>query len=478
MTRMRRRAQMVKRRVPATRYPHNLEKSYTKQLVKLSTALSDMFLHEFDTNISAILKTSQNRSDAFRGDGISDAVQAVLNKVKALSFGLFNPRDKYSIASKHVKAINTTNKSQIGNQLRSQGIEPTQSEPWLSEFMDASIAENVSYIDSIADEFNAKTEQIIMRGLKSGQSLKDMRDELVAQVGTSKNKAEFIANDQTGTILGQMTAERHKKAGIPGFTWRDSGDAAVRPSHHARNGKVYSYDDPTAPIPGTDYRCRCTAGPEFDESVVKAATNERKQQELEDKATLKNAYSEVAQAAQKAPDNVKDLISSNITANSFEIVRDNNIAYAYRPSTKKIIINPSNKAIKYYNKQEILLHESGHLIDYAKYKSWENKSFTISTQIEKKVAKWDEINELFSHEKWANDDYFSDICSALTENRVKGNAGHAASYWNRKGSIEKEIFANLFAMLAMNKQESIAMVKKQFPMIYGSFIKMLEGELK
>ncbi|EAG8971827.1 phage head morphogenesis protein, partial [Listeria monocytogenes] len=54
----------------------------------------------------------------------------------------------------------------------------------------------------------------------------------------------------------------------------------------------------------------------------------------------------------------------------------------------------------------------------------------------------------------------------------------AASYWNRKGSIEKEIFANLFAMLAMNKQESIAMVKKQFPMIYGSFIKMLEGELK
>ncbi|EGP7244992.1 phage head morphogenesis protein, partial [Listeria monocytogenes] len=313
---------MVKRRVPATRYPHNLEKSYTKQLVKLSTALSDMFLHEFDTSISAILKTSQNRSDAFREDGISDAVQAVLNKVKALSFGLFNPRDKYSIASKHVKAINTTNKSQIGNQVRSQGIEPTQSEPWLSEFMDASIAENVSYIGSIADEFNAKTEQIILRGVKNGQSLKDMRDELVTQVGTSKNKAEFIANDQTGTIFGQMTAERHKKAGIPGFTWRDSGDAAVRPSHHARNGKVYSYDDPTAQIPGTDYRCRCTAGPEFDESVVKAATNERKQQELEDKATLKNAYSEVAQAAQKAPDNVKDLISSNITANSFEIVRD------------------------------------------------------------------------------------------------------------------------------------------------------------
>ncbi|EAA0329193.1 phage head morphogenesis protein [Listeria monocytogenes] len=469
---------MAKRRVPITRYPHNLEKSYKKQLVKLTTALSDMLLHEFDTNINVILKTSQNRADDLREDGISDAVQAVLNKVKALSFGLFNPSEKYSIASKHVRAINTTNKSQIGNQLRSQGIDPTQSEPWLREFMDASVAENVSYIGSISDDFNAKTEQIIMRGVKSGQSTKDMRDELVKQVGLSKNKAEFIANDQTGTIFGQMTAERHKKAGIPGFTWRDSGDAAVRPLHHERNGKIYSYDDPNAPIPGTDYRCRCTAGPEFDESVVKAATNERKQQEKEDKTTLKIAYDEVATAAQKAPETVKSLLSEHVTADSFEIARDVNVAYAYRPSSKKILINPQNKAMKYYNKQEVLLHESGHLIDFAKYKSWQNHSFKVATQIEKKVAKWDEIEELFNHERWADDDYFSDICSGLTGNKIKGNAGHAASYWKQKGSVEKEIFANLFAMLAMNKQESLNMVRKQFPMIYGSFINMIEGELK
>lgn len=469
---------MVKRRVPTTRYPHNLEKSYKKQLVKLTTALSDMLLHEFDTNISVILKTSQNRADGLREDGISDAVQAVLNKVKALSFGLFNPSEKYSIASKHVRAINTTNKSQIGNQLRSQGIDPTQSEPWLREFMDASVAENVSYIGSISDEFNAKTEQIIMRGVKSGQSAKDMRDELVKQVGTSKNKAEFIATDQTGTIFGQMTAERHKKAGIPGFVWRDSGDASVRPTHHARNGNIYSYDDPNAPIPGTEYRCRCTAGPEFDESVIKASTNKRKEQEAEDNATLKGAFKEVAKAAQEAPNNIKKLLSDNVTADSFEIARDVNIAYAYRPSSKKILINPQNKAMKYYNKQEILLHESGHLIDYEKYKSWKNNSFKVATQIEKKVAKWDEIENLFNHEKWADDDYFSDICSGLTGNKIKGNAGHAASYWKQKGSVEKEIFANLFAMLAMNKQESLDMVRKQFPMIYGSFINMLEGELK
>lgn len=384
MTHMRRRKRMAKKRVPVTRYPHNLEKSYKKQLVKLTTALSDMLLHEFDTNITVILKTSQNRADGLRGDGVSDAVQAVLNKVKALSFGLFNPSEKYSIASKHVRAVNTTSKAQIGNQLRSQGVDPTQSEPWLSEFMEASIAENVSYIGSISDDFNAKTEQIIMRGVKSGQSAKDMRDELVKQVGTSKNKAEFIATDQTGTIFGQMTAERHKKAGIPGFVWRDSGDASVRPAHHARNGNIYSYDDPSAPIPGTEYRCRCTAGPEFDESVIKASTNKRKEQEAEDNATLKVAFKEVAKAAQEAPNNIKELLSDNVTADSFEIARDVNIAYAYRPSSKKIIINPQNKAMKYYNKQEVLLHESGHLIDFAKYKSWENHRFKVATQIEKR----------------------------------------------------------------------------------------------
>ncbi|MBC2077671.1 minor capsid protein [Listeria booriae] len=462
------------KRMLITRYPHNVERAYAKNMLRLTQAIADIVLYEFDTNIAPEINSRNMRFDGYLVDSI---FQKSLDRIKALTLGIFTAKEKYSIASKFVRASNSTAKTQFVNQMEVAGVDPTKTEPWLNDYMDAAIAENVSYIGSIGDEYSAKTEQIILRGAKEGRSGQEIRDELVDQIGMSENKAKFIARDQVGSLFGDLTTTRHKKVGIPGFMWSDSGDNRVRPLHVEYNGKYFSYDDPNAPIPGKDYGCRCVAIPEFDESVINAAVDERKQQENEDKTTLKNAYSEVVSAAQKAPGHIEKLLSSHITEDSFEIARDNSIAYAYRPSTKKIIINPSDRSMKYYNQQEILLHESGHLLDYANFKSWENKSFQIATQIERKVANWEEISELFHQEKWASDDYFSDICSALTENKVKGYAGHAASYWKRKGSAEKEIFANLFAMLALDKQESMAMVKKQFPMVYGSFIKMIEGDL-
>lgn len=44
------------------------------------------------------------------------------------------------------------------------------------------------------------------------------------------------------------------------YIWRTRGDANVRPSHAANNGKVFSWDSPPATgHPGEDYGCRCIA---------------------------------------------------------------------------------------------------------------------------------------------------------------------------------------------------------------------------
>lgn len=44
------------------------------------------------------------------------------------------------------------------------------------------------------------------------------------------------------------------------YIWRTRGDANVRPSHAANNGKVFSWDSrPTTGHPGEDYGCRCIA---------------------------------------------------------------------------------------------------------------------------------------------------------------------------------------------------------------------------
>lgn len=269
--------QKIKKRVPKTRYPRNLENNYAKQLSKLVKEQADILLYEYDQNIAQYLNASKSRLDGFKHDGVSDAVQAVLDKVKAITFGLFNPQKKESVASKFVQAINTTNKTQVERQAKVGGLSVSEFEPWIDDFMQAKVKENVSYITTISEDFTAKTEQIILRGVTSGESASELRKQLVAQTDATQNRAKFIARDQTGTIFGQLTKERHVKADIPGFMWSDSADSRVRPTHRERNGKYYSYSDPNVVLPGTEYGCRCVAIPEFDESKFENSAQEAEQ---------------------------------------------------------------------------------------------------------------------------------------------------------------------------------------------------------
>ncbi|ECB9834405.1 phage head morphogenesis protein [Listeria monocytogenes] len=455
---------MAKRRVPKTRYPYNLEKSYSKQLLILIDEIASAVLYEFDISISKEIEQLKVRSDSLKKDGITDAIQKVINKAKALSLGIFNPAEKYSIASKHVRAINNTSKTQIGNQMRSQSVDPTQSEPWLKDFMETSIAENTSYITSIADDYISKTEQIILRSVKSGQSSLETRNELVKQIGISEEKAKFIARDQTGTIFGQMNEERHKRAGIPGFTWSDSGDNKVRKLHQHYNGQTYSYEDPNAPIPGTDYRCRCVAIPEFDLDKIQGTEDG------------KGFYDVARKAINRAPEEFKEVLKKHITEDSVVIDNKLNGIAAYNPASNKVKVNPYHKDFGAFNLREVMMHEYGHMIDIQELNVSNNNHFKIASQIDSKVANVEELSRLMNRELWFNNDSVSDIVGAMTRNKITGGVGHTNAYWNRPGAKEKELFADLFTLVMINDKAGLALVEKQFPMMYASFNKLLGGK--
>ncbi|WP_081415892.1 minor capsid protein [Peribacillus kribbensis] len=102
------------------------------------------------------------------------------------------------------------------------------------------------------------------QGVKNGTSPKEIRDELVKRTGMSEKRAKYM--DQTGSILSQMTAERHKAMGVSKFNWSTSNDEKVRDSHNKLEGQVFEYaNSPAVGLPGTDYNCRCTANPVFDD---------------------------------------------------------------------------------------------------------------------------------------------------------------------------------------------------------------------
>lgn len=90
----------------------------------------------------------------------------------------------------------------------------------------------------------------------------------------SKNKAKFLARQETSLLMTKFKETRYVDAGVEWYQWgcvSGSKNHPVRPWHKALEGKRFRWDDPPIttkagePIrrnnPGQDYNCRCFAKP-------------------------------------------------------------------------------------------------------------------------------------------------------------------------------------------------------------------------
>lgn len=256
------------KKVPVTLFPDAATVSYSRAMEKMINALGAETLKLFDKHVVPQLTTRQDAE--YTEDGILDGIKKMFHSLKNKASKIFTTTRSERVASSFVKNINRFNRHNIEQQMKVKGINLVANEPWLKDFMHTKITDNVGYIETIHKDYFERIEDIVRNGVKKGSSIKRMREELMEEVNISKNKAQFIAVDQAGSILGQMTAQRHQKLGIEKFEWYDSADERVRDSHRKLSGKVFSYDDPPTVngrkvLPGEDYRCRCVALPVFDD---------------------------------------------------------------------------------------------------------------------------------------------------------------------------------------------------------------------
>ncbi|MEY9979699.1 minor capsid protein [Lysinibacillus sp. RC79] len=263
----------MSKKVPITRFPDASAVAYSRAIRKMVLELGDETLNQFEKYVEPLLIESRQDSPEFVVDGILDNIKRMLEAIKNKADKVFVERKTHSASRKFVNSINRFNKHNIENQLAVKGIEPTQREPWLDSFLNNKIKDNVSFIKNIEDEYLSEIENVIRDGVKEGRTAKQIREQLVERVKVAESRAQFIAVDQTGSILGQMTAERHQQIGIDKFKWLTSHDERVRDSHKELSDKTFSYDDlPTVNgrevLPGEDYRCRCVAIPVFDDEEL------------------------------------------------------------------------------------------------------------------------------------------------------------------------------------------------------------------
>lgn len=218
----------------------------------------------------------------YTADSWSDVIEVSLAALRERwSSAVFN-RFAERMASKFVQAVNLQNQQQFQNQYKSFGINIYAGNQAVSDYLDATVKDNVRLIKSIPDQYLTQVESIVLGNMRAGMRPSAINKQLQDQFGVTERRARVISRDQTSKAANGLAKKRMQSAGFEYYEWITSEDERVRSRHRKISDKVtaygkgiYRWDDPPLsdkgePIsPGTDYSCRCIARPVL-ESEVKA----------------------------------------------------------------------------------------------------------------------------------------------------------------------------------------------------------------
>jgi uncharacterized protein with gpF-like domain len=137
----------------------------------------------------------------------------------------------------------------------------------MRDVLDATLADNVALIKSIASEYHTQVSGLVMRSVSAGRDLGFLTRELERRHGITRRRAALIARTQNNLATATMTRVRQTEAGITEAIWLHSAAGKEpRRSHVAQSGKKYNIQagfwDPDEKVwcwPGTLINCRCVS---------------------------------------------------------------------------------------------------------------------------------------------------------------------------------------------------------------------------
>jgi SPP1 gp7 family putative phage head morphogenesis protein len=127
----------------------------------------------------------------------------------------------------------------------------------VNESIESFVQRNVALIRDISDEARGRISDIVFRGFQARAPIEDVAREVRGAVDMSRRRAIRVAADQTQKLSAALDTERMQQAGLDRWEWLHSGKLHYRPQHLARNGHVYSFDDPPPDMPGQLPFCGC-----------------------------------------------------------------------------------------------------------------------------------------------------------------------------------------------------------------------------
>lgn len=125
------------------------------------------------------------------------------------------------------------------------------------------------YVRGWADQNILNLRTMVEQNAFAGRRAEALVQAIMDNYAVSKNKAQFLARQETSLLMSKFHETRYIQAGMPEYRWSTSKDERVRHDHELLDGTVHRWNDP--PVcdratgrkgnPGEDFGCRCIAIP-------------------------------------------------------------------------------------------------------------------------------------------------------------------------------------------------------------------------
>lgn len=259
-----------KKRPPKTFFPVPVEVAYEKVLVDYVNEIGDIANNLIIPFIPGLIneRNAELPPDArVKNDGWEESIDRLSLtynfKVNAIPF---NEKANATIMANATDVWNTRQWNRVMQSTFGTNI--FKREPWLNSTLKSTVSENVQLIGKMTDDNIRSIQGIVQRGIRGGETSKTIGKNIQEQTNTTRNRARLIARDQVSKLNGTLTELRQVDVGVSKYTWRDSDDRRVRPTHQQNDGKVFTWNKaPSTGHPGQDIQCRCTAEAIFDETI-------------------------------------------------------------------------------------------------------------------------------------------------------------------------------------------------------------------
>lgn len=248
------------RAIPANK---GVEARYRQELDKL---IKEM-IHSFDYWVTAAYRkypphmVAHIAQDAAPAKAMEKVLKA-LGKRWIKKFNELAPKISNMFGDKMLKTSDTA----FQDALKAAGwtIEFTMTRT-IKDVLDSVIAENVSLIKSIPQQYLNDVQGIVMRSYSRGRDLYTMTEELKSRYGVTQKRAALISRDQSNKANSAIQQARQIEIGITKAVWQHSSAGKTpRPDHVAAAGKEYDVTKGCLIsgeyiFPGQLINCRCTS---------------------------------------------------------------------------------------------------------------------------------------------------------------------------------------------------------------------------